>query len=129
MPIVRRVELVFGIMTGLLSLVAAFTVFNLAPPNQFLLVSLLYIFPALIFAFGSCLHAIGDMRRGLFILFGGGIGVVAPKLLVLCVILYGLVRYGPEEISFNWGYLLALTPGLLAIVTMIASLIASNPKS
>ena len=132
MPIARIVELVFGLLTGLLAAVAAFTMMNLAPPNQFLLISLVYILPALLFALGSCLHAIGDMRSGLFILLGAGVVVVVPKLPVLFAILYGLVKYGLEqEVSVRgaWDALLVLMPGPLAIVTMIASLIARKCRS
>ena len=51
--------------------------------------------------------------------------MVVPKLPVTCATLYALVEYGwPEQIgSIDWGYLLVLMNGLLAIVTMIASLI------
>ena len=71
------------------------------------------------------------MRSGLFILFGAGVVVVVPKLLVHFVILYSLVKYGLEEGSVRgaWDALLVLMPGLLAIVTMIASLIARKSRA
>ena len=104
MPISRRIEMVFGLLTGGLARIAAFTVTNLKPPRQFFLISIFYIVPALLVALGSCLDAIGDMKSGRRVLFAGGIILLMPWIpgFMGTSYAYGLL-----------GGLLVLTPGVM----------------
>jgi hypothetical protein len=109
--------MIFGLLAGVLAPTAAFTVMNLNPPNQFFVITIFYIVPALLVALGSCLHAIGDMKSGRRILFAGDLILLVPWLPAFFVVFYG---YG------FWGGLLVLTPGVMAMLSLIANMVSSN---
>ena len=64
MSIARRVELVCGVLTGVVATVAAFALLNLNSPDQFLPAFFIYILPALLVAVGAGLHIIGFRSAG-----------------------------------------------------------------
>ncbi len=116
MTALRKIELMSGIMTGVLALAVPCI---LAPPRsvgEFLRLLPFYLVPALLVAFGSYVHAVRRKTRGLVMLMVGGS--------ILTLMIFILTLGGVFYFYGVWGGLLGLTPSAMAILTMIVSLIA-----
>jgi|SRR5882762_5077748 len=114
----RKVELLSGILTGVLALVVSCT---LAPPRsilEFLELLPFYVGPALLVTVGSYFHAVRLKIRGLVTLLVGAS--------ILTLMIFGLIFSGVFYFYGLWGGLLTLTPSATAIVTLIASFLTKR---
>src|SRR5258705_2493971 len=112
----RRVEVLCGMLSALLAVIVLCTMLRPTSFSQFLQAIPFYLGPALLVAVGSYVHAIGRKKSGFVILVIGGSILTLGMLLAIfggAFYVYGL-----------WGGLFGITPHVLAILTMIASLVA-----
>ena len=119
MTLMRKVELGFGLATPVVCAIALYLeeVPRIVPGFAAEMIegmAVLFV-PALLVAIGSFLHAARKKKYGLIILWIAGV-----PLVVLWSVggLFGGVLY----IYGLWGGLIMLSPGLPALITLIASL-------
>jgi hypothetical protein len=112
MTVSRKVELISGILTGLLALTVSCTLALPRSVLQFVNLLPFYLGPALLVAVGSYFHAVRQKTSGLVMLLVGGS--------ILTIMIYP-VTFGGFYIYGHRGGLLGLASAM-AILTMIAAL-------
>lgn len=127
MTVLRKLEIVCGITTGLLGIAIAVNAITedyetmrrlereFSMIQELLVASIMYVLPALLVVIGTYLHASRLRAWGLPMLIGGSVWLVVIFLLLF----FAPAFYGPS--LFAW---LNLSLAAMAIVTVLASLSA-----
>jgi hypothetical protein len=117
MTALRKVELVSGMLTGVLALAVSCILALPRSALDFLALLPFYLVPALLVAVGSYLDVFRQKTSGLVMLLVGGSILTVWSFIVT---LFGGLFY----FYGLWGGLLSLAPLATAILTTIASLLA-----
>lgn len=118
MTLLRRIELICGITTGLLALAVSCTLFRPRLALDVLGILPLYLTPAMTVALGSYLHVVRRRRIGWVMLMLGG--------LILTAIMSVLALGGLFYLYGLWGGILILGPSATSIMTMLTSLFVQS---
>lgn len=127
MTLPKKLELAGGVLTGVLGLVAPFCRLGVADtvrlyslwPSLLIEVLVLFIVPGSLVAIGSYLHAVRRKTVGFVIVLVGGIFLTVMSLIYF---FGGAVFY----LFGLWGGVLVLSQSLMAIITVISSLVARS---